>query len=49
MPKVNESITIDPVINKKMHELAKKKKRSFSQIMEFAAESYLKFEKKELP
>ncbi len=42
MSKVNESITIDPIVNKKMHELAKKEKRSFSQMMEFAAEAYLK-------
>ena len=42
MPKQNESITIDPIINKKMHELADKEKRSFSQMMEFAAAAYLK-------
>ena len=42
MPKENESITIDPVINKKMHELAKKEKRSFSQMIEIAAENLLK-------
>ena len=42
MPKQNESITIDPIVNKKMHELADKEKRSFSQMMEFAAEAYLK-------
>lgn len=42
MAKVNESITIDPIVNKKMHELAEKEKRSFSQMMEFAAVNYLK-------
>lgn len=42
MPKNNESITIDPIINKKMHALAKKEKRSFSQMMEIAAEKLLK-------
>jgi hypothetical protein len=46
MPKQNESITINPIINKKMHALAKKQKRSFSQMMEIAAEAYLKSIKK---
>lgn len=42
MPKENESITIDPVINKMMHEQAEKETRNFSQLMEVAAKEYLK-------
>lgn len=42
MSKENESITIDPRINKMMHDQAVKEIRSFSQLMEVAAREYLK-------